>query len=90
MTMKDTITNALDADGDGKVTAKEVFKAVGDRAVETKDAAATAAESIKEGFDANADGKVSADEVKQVAEAAKKAVMDKVEGATKKPAQPAE
>lgn len=87
MDIKETTENlveqgkaALDANGDGKVEAKEVLDALGKRAKETADAAAEAADEIKKGFDADVDGKVSLDEVKAVAEGAvdkaKQAVAD--------------
>ena len=71
---------ALDANGDGKVEAKEVVDALAGRVKETAEAAAVAADEIKQGFDADADGKVSLDEVKVVADGvaakAKEAVND--------------
>ena len=84
MSIKDTITGALDADGDGKVSAKEVFDAARERVTETKDAAVAAAESVKEGFDADGDGSVSFDEVKEVAAAAGEAAKSKVDPAMEK------
>lgn len=57
----------LDADGDGKVEAKEVLDALSKRAQETVEAAATAAEEVKQGFDANADGDVTLEEVGYIA-----------------------
>ena len=81
MGIKETITGALDADGDGKVSAKEVFDAARDRVIETKDAAVEAAESVKEGFDADGNGSVSFDEVKEVAKAAAGAAEAKVDPA---------
>ena len=87
MDIKETAANlveqgkaALDANADGKVEAKEVLDALGERVKETAEAAAIAADEIKQGFDADADGKVSLDEVKVVAEGvavkAKEAVSD--------------
>jgi len=68
---------ALDKDADGKVEAKEVLDALGERVKETADAAGQAAASIKDGFDADGDGAVSLDEVKAVGGA----VADKAKGA---------
>lgn len=75
MDIKETANNlveqgkaALDANGDGKIEATEVLDALGNRAKETVEAAAVAAEEIKDGFDADGDGKVSMDEVKAVAD----------------------
>ena len=60
---------ALDGNADGKIDAKEVLDALGERVKETAEAGAEAVASIKEGFDANADGAISVDEVKAVGEA---------------------
>ena len=87
MDIKETANNlveqgkaALDANGDGKVDAKEVLDALGERVKQTADAAVVAADEIKQGFDANNDGSVSLDEVKVVADGvatkAKDAVND--------------
>ena len=75
---------ALDANGDGKVNVDEVIDALGNRAKETVDAGAEAISEVKDGFDADGDGSVSLDEVKlvgkAVAQKAKKAVDDLVDG----------
>ena len=87
MDIKETANNlveqgkaALDANGDGKVDAKEVLDALGERVKQTADAAVVAADEIKQGFDADNDGSVSLDEVKVVADGvaakAKDAVND--------------
>lgn len=94
MDIKETANNlveqgkaALDANGDGKVDAKEVLDALGDRVQQTAEAASVAADEIKQGFDADGDGKVSVDEVKVVAEGvadkAKKTVSGIVDKFTK-------
>lgn len=74
---------ALDADGDGKVEAQELLDALGKRAKETAEAAATAAEEIKQGFDADADGDVTLEEIGNVARGvavmAKEAASDVVD-----------
>ncbi len=70
---------ALDANGDGKIEAKEVLDALGERAKETADAAVEAAEEVRKGFDANGDGEITVDEVKAVAEGA----VEKAKGAMK-------
>ena len=75
---------ALDADGDGKVEAKEVLDAFGTRVKETAEAAAVAADEVKQGFDANNDGKVSLDEVKVVAEGVGKKAKEAVDDLTSK------
>ncbi len=87
MDIKETAANlveqgkaALDADGDGKVEAKEVLDALGDRAKQTVDAAVEAADEIKKGFDADGDGSVSTEEVKAVAEAVADKAKKTVEG----------
>lgn len=87
MDIKETAANlveqgkaALDADGDGKVEAKEVLDALGDRAKQTVDAAVEAADEIKKGFDADGDGSVSTEEVKAVAEAVADKAKKAVEG----------
>ncbi len=84
MDIKETAENlveqgkaALDANADGKVEAKEVLDALGQRAKDTADAVTTAFDEVKQGFDADADGKVSLDEVKVIAEG----VADKAKGA---------
>ena len=81
---------ALDKNADGKVEAKEVIDALGDRVKETAAAAGEAAASIKDGLDIDGDGAVSFDEVKEtggaVAEKAKGAVGDfinKIKGGDK-------
>lgn len=91
MDIKETASNviergkaALDANGDGKVEAKEVFDALGARAKETADAAAVAADEVKQGFDADGDGRVSLDEVKVVADAAGKKAKEAVDGLMEK------
>ena len=61
---------ALDANGDGKVEAKEVVDALAGRVKETAEAAKVAVDEVKKGFDADGDGKVSGDEVLDVVEAA--------------------
>ena len=71
---------ALDANQDGKVEAKEVVDAVVERAKETAEAAAVAADEVKQGFDADADGKVSFDEVKVVAEGVAEKAAQAVDG----------
>lgn len=87
MDIKETANNlieqgkaALDANQDGKVEAKEVVDAVVERAKETAEAAAVAADEVKQGFDANADGKVSLDEVKVVAEGVAEKAAQAVDG----------
>ena len=71
---------ALDANGDGKVEAKEVADALVDRAKETAEAAGIAAEELKAGFDADGDGKVSSDEVKTVAEGVAGKATEAIDG----------
>ena len=91
MDIKETASNlidqgkaALDANADGKVEAKEVLDALGNRAKETAAAAAVAADEVKQGFDADGDGKVSLDEVKVVADAAAQKAKNAVDGIVEK------